>query len=100
MQEYLEYRDLCMTCNYAETCFQRKTHGKPVWYCEQFDDYIPQEPKATYTIDTTNTSSAASRKVDKHKLNGLKGLCCNCENLETCTYPKPEEGIWNCEDYR
>jgi hypothetical protein len=52
MQEYLEYRDLCMTCNYAETCFQRKTHGKPVWYCEQFDDYIPQEPKATYTIDT------------------------------------------------
>jgi hypothetical protein len=24
----------------------------------------------------------------------------NCETRETCTYSKPEEGIWHCEEYR
>ena len=99
MQEHLEYKDLCITCNYAQTCFQRRLHRKPVWFCEQFDDYVPQKSKVTYTIDTTKTSTPSSLHVDEKKLNGLKGLCCNCENRETCTYPKPDGGIWNCENY-
>ena len=99
MHEQLVYNDLCMTCNEAPTCFQRKIHGKPVWYCEQFDDYVPQKAKVSYTIDTTQSSKQSQLKVDKEKLNGLKGLCCNCENRETCTYPKSNGGVWNCEDY-
>jgi hypothetical protein len=27
------------------------------------------------------------------------GLCSNCDNRETCTYPKPEGGVWRCEEY-
>ena len=29
----------------------------------------------------------------------LMGLCCNCANRFTCTYPKSEGGIWHCEEY-
>jgi DNA-binding NtrC family response regulator len=27
------------------------------------------------------------------------GLCSNCDNRETCAYPKPEGGVWRCEEY-
>jgi hypothetical protein len=29
----------------------------------------------------------------------LKGLCMNCAYRETCLYPKPEGGVWHCEEY-
>lgn len=29
-----------------------------------------------------------------------KDLCWNCQNHETCTYPKPEGGVWHCKDYK
>ena len=33
-------------------------------------------------------------------LNPYRGLCSLCENRTTCTYPKPEGGVWHCEEYR
>jgi len=28
-----------------------------------------------------------------------KGLCRNCKKQKTCELPKPEGGVWRCEDY-
>ena len=28
-----------------------------------------------------------------------KGLCRNCKKQETCELPRPEGGVWRCEDY-
>jgi hypothetical protein len=28
-----------------------------------------------------------------------KGLCRNCKKETTCKLPKPEGGVWRCEDY-
>ena len=28
------------------------------------------------------------------------GLCPNCENRPSCTYARPESGVWHCEEYR
>jgi hypothetical protein len=28
------------------------------------------------------------------------GLCSTCENSETCTFQKPEGGVWHCEEYK
>jgi len=28
-----------------------------------------------------------------------KGLCRNCKKRQDCTVPKPDGGIWRCEDY-
>ncbi|MEI9476493.1 MAG: hypothetical protein WCO26_07950 [Deltaproteobacteria bacterium] len=33
--------------------------------------------------------------VGKHR-----GLCTICEDHGVCTYPKPEGGVWHCEEYR
>ena len=29
-----------------------------------------------------------------------KGLCSTCEIRETCSFPKPEWGVWQCDEYR
>lgn len=29
----------------------------------------------------------------------FKGLCINCEHRFTCTLPRPESGVWYCEEY-
>ena len=32
--------------------------------------------------------------------NKYKGLCKDCKNRKTCTYPKSEGGVWHCEEYQ
>ncbi len=27
------------------------------------------------------------------------GLCANCALFENCTLPRPESGVWHCEEY-
>lgn len=29
-----------------------------------------------------------------------QGLCTTCELRESCTFTKPESGVWRCEEYR
>jgi hypothetical protein len=44
-------------------------------------------------------SDRASSKRRAKDAGGYKGLCVNCANRETCLYPKPEGGVWHCEEY-
>jgi len=87
-----EYRDLCSTCNHAPRCGNRSTAEKPVFYCEQFDAYVPESREKTSVSASAPTETIGSDKY--------KGLCSNCENRETCVFPKPQGGIWHCEEYR
>ena len=87
-----EYRTLCSTCNHAPTCGNHSTPENPVFYCEEFDAYVPMTPpKSSVSV------SAPTEMIDSDK---YKGLCSNCENREACMLPKPEGGIWHCEEYR
>jgi len=42
---------------------------------------------------------AESERGDKDP-GAYMGLCKSCANRETCTFPKPEGGVWHCEEYR
>ena len=37
--------------------------------------------------------------AEEEKSTEPKGLCRNCKKKETCTLPKPEGGVWRCEEY-
>ncbi len=87
----MEHKDLCSTCNEGPTCVRRRLHDKPVWQCEEFDDFQPAPKRTIVRI------AAAERKVESRKL--LKGLCANCENIGICVIPKSDSGIWHCEEY-
>ena len=87
------YRDLCSTCNHAGACGHRSTPERPVFFCELFEASVPVSAAAAAT-------AAPKRQAKPPKATELKGLCMNCENRKTCTTPKPQGGIWHCEEYR
>jgi hypothetical protein len=68
-----------------------------VWHCEEFSAYTPPEvrnrkPNGRRLLGTNPGPTAV-------KPNHLLGLCANCENWETCTFPRSEGGVWHCEEY-
>lgn len=92
------YNDLCSTCNHAETCLSKKTRQRPVWFCEEFDDYVVV--KELYDIAVQPTDSQDRFSAGEDEAGQFKGICMNCENRRTCNYLKPNGGIWHCEEYK
>lgn len=43
-------------------------------------------------------ASKASPAVEQPHIH--RGLCVNCDVRETCTLPRPEGGVWYCEEYQ
>ena len=87
------YWGLCSTCREAPTCTYRKDPRQPVWECDEFEYETPRMTISAPT-DSGVKFTAEYKNAGKHK-----GLCVNCESRETCTYRKPEGGVWHCEEY-
>ncbi len=91
---------LCAYCAAAPGCSFLRASGPPVLQCEEFE--TANGPEAIeYGADRR------PRRDDEHPPSGearpvweRTGLCGNCENFATCTFPKDEGGIWHCEEYR
>lgn len=98
MANIIEYNDLCSTCNYGPDCVRRKHHGKPVLYCEEFDDYqpSPEKPHRGFADYDPGEKLETSKLATSRSM----GLCAFCENQDICTIPKKEGGVWHCEEYR
>ncbi len=91
---------LCSTCENRSFCIYRAQRGFDAQYCDMFDTtglsslgvdrqrrpVASIAPAAGTQLPVTNTSP--------------KGLCLNCEMLETCMLPRPTEGVWHCEEYQ
>lgn len=91
-RKVVEYNDLCTTCNNAPECISRKNIIRPVYFCENYDDFIPQK---TVEIEV----EATPERVSEDAIYEFKGLCVNCDHRNTCAFPKPEGGVWHCEEY-
>jgi hypothetical protein len=85
---------LCLTCNNADTCVYRERRGADATYCEMFDDYVSLNgrgsSKAALTVAATEAASGSAE---------TKGLCLNCAHHDGCRLPRPETGVWHCEEY-
>ena len=88
--------NLCSSCTYTQDCMYQKDSDRPVWQCEEYEgDENPSEK-----IRGKNTRSSPPKQADIKEYSAqYKGLCQTCEYRETCTYPKPEGGVWHCEEY-
>lgn len=91
---------LCMTCNNAPDCVYRSQRGFDALCCEMYDCYpLPNVSSAEYEkTEPIITSVKPLSKLSNQHL--CKGLCLNCDNFEDCLLPKPDEGVWHCEEYR
>ena len=85
---------LCVTCNNAAHCVYRKRRGTDAIYCETFDGYAPPNGNggkdvAAVIVMTPDTAESTE----------FKGLCVNCAHRDDCKLPRPEGGVWHCEEY-
>ena len=92
--ETVEYAGLCSTCNHASECTFHPNPFSQVLQCEEFDDYVPPPRKKN-----VKTESSATALEDQDDSCRLKGLCFHCQHRETCKFPKPEGGVWYCQEY-
>src|SRR4030042_759255 len=85
---------LCSCCKEASTCTYPRVPDRPVLECEEFNGILPPPSKRDSLI--RNVSPVSPRGVVHEPApRGLeslepRGLCSNCEERETSTFPKPE----------
>ena len=97
MSENIKYRNICFTCKNAMSCTFQRDPQKSVFDCEEFDtDTCPS------VKNTVKDNSPATVLVDPEDEDSSKfiGLCSNCNNHKACVFPKPQGGIWHCEEYQ
>lgn len=91
--EVMDYRGLCWMCAGTSTCTYRRDPRQPVWQCDEFE----------CGISPVNISPPTHSRIEfipgDENPGEYAGLCVNCEHRETCTYPKPEGGVWHCNEY-
>ncbi len=88
------YRGLCVTCEKAPTCTFPRDPDRPVFQCDEFEGRLNYS-KVVVPAARSKKDSTTKGKVSEK----FKGLCKICEKRDTCTYPKPEGGVWHCEEY-
>jgi hypothetical protein len=97
MSDNTLHRGLCSTCKHAPTCTFPGDVQRPAFYCEEFEIEIAP---ATKTSEASTSLLTTSSIVAAEDSAGLIGLCSDCESRQTCVFPKPEGGIWHCEEYQ
>ncbi len=99
-QTALSLNGICATCIHADGCAYVEAADSPKTFCEQFESDIVSTLSAT---DLSNLRSMPARlKKESEAIRQAKtlGLCVNCAQVDTCVFPRPEGGIWHCEEYR
>ena len=97
MAESNKYREICSICKNAPGCTFPKDSQKPVLNCEEFEVDTCPSVKTTGKDESPATDSGDPEDEDS---GNFIGLCSDCDNRKTCVFPKPEGGIWHCEEYR
>jgi len=115
----IKHRGLCSTCKNASFCaFPRPPSGglesgecppdKPVFYCEEFEIepasagyiYLPKGSAPTRATRKERPQATESYVTEGKDSTKFIGLCSDCDNRQTCVFPKPEGGVWHCEEYQ
>ena len=93
------YRGLCSTCETASTCTFPRDPERPIMHCDELDSYQGDTVTVKKVARAELAGPKAVSEAEQKELGKYKGLCVNCENRETCTFPKPEGGVWHCDEY-
>ena len=91
-------KGICATCGNELDCTFPAGQDAAVRQCEEFD-LINSVPGNGGSVKNRTGSAVRAGAVILDTPSG-RGLCSNCENSASCSYPKPEGGVWHCEEYR
>jgi len=98
-----EYHGLCPTCKSSPYCTFPVPPTESVFQCEEFEGAhinpvnLKRNPhEVSFPSIPLQTWPGPVERVH----NKYTGLCSTCESSETCTFQKPEGGVWHCEEYK
>jgi len=94
------YHGICSCCRHSTTCTFLKNPGQPVLQCEEFEGFELRHSETIFRTVSLTTDPKLMSSAEEKDLGKYKGLCGICEDRKTCTFPKPEGGVWHCEEYR
>lgn len=88
---------LCANCDQADCCaLPPRASSQPVIHCEEWSAAGPVPGPAAKPVVRIHPWAAAAATASGAL---PKGLCANCELFPTCSFVKPDEGVWHCEEY-
>jgi hypothetical protein len=90
-EEPQQFLGLCMTCVHADGCAFRRDVSQAVLECDEFD--MGPGPKSVIEVPSVSAVKVGGQDT------AFKGLCVNCDVRNECKLPRPEEGVWHCEEY-
>jgi hypothetical protein len=96
MSGILQFFGLCTSCQNAEECTFPRDPDRPVCQCEEFAGY--ESLPGRVSLEGSRPSRTGFVQEEKNTGSWI-GLCKNCGNRETCSFPKPEGGVWHCDEY-
>jgi hypothetical protein len=93
---------LCEECILAEGCTYPGEKRKRVTLCSEFTGHQPILFKATdYNMESALDSWTRENKSQQDpNAKTIRGLCATCIGVDSCTFPKCETGVWNCDEYK
>jgi len=95
-----QYHGLCSCCEFSLTCSYDRDPKHPVLQCEEFGG-ITRSPVRAGNLKSNPISNIRKPTLaPKISFQHYKGLCLTCEARASCTYPKPEGGVWHCEEFK
>jgi hypothetical protein len=97
------HQGLCMLCKNFSGCTYSRDPKIAVLQCEEFEGEGPFTRKDILNPLSSSIARSTSPSIlGKRRTRALhpKGLCGLCEDRGICTFPKPEGGVWHCEEYR
>ncbi|MFC1482406.1 hypothetical protein ACFL51_01220 [Myxococcota bacterium] len=87
---------LCENCNNRNDCIYFDSRGF-VWHC---NEYQVEGGQPSITLSPAQMSEDPAESGDREADGAvLRGLCINCEKRLDCCFPKPDSGVWHCEEY-
>ena len=95
MDESTGYRGLCSNCKHAPDCTYPRDPDHQVLQCEEYECAPATVAAASQVRPTVRLQANPGPDCSSE----VKGLCANCANFDSCTFPKPEGGVWHCEEY-
>lgn len=88
---------LCSICENAMHCTFPRQAERPVMQCDEYEDLI--EERLTQALQAPRLRLVTEPAPEDEASDRTRGLCRTCEHRETCTYPRPESGVWRCEEF-
>lgn len=91
ISEQYQNKGICNSCNNVSTCIYSLNSEKPVFECEELDDFI--------SIPALKPIIENEKKTILNKTEKYRGLCSDCEKRTKCMYSDVDRGVLHCEEY-